>query len=102
MAAIFSKMDLFDRCGNLAVSRPVAAMFVDLTIAAAVVTIVGFVFHLVQKTLTAVIALERDLNRLSSNLQKLAIRLSNVERYLERKADYISSALDTGITEDRF
>jgi hypothetical protein len=77
-------------------------MFIDLAVLVAIVTILGFVFHLIQKTLAAVLAVERDLNRLGSNLQKLAIRLSNVERYLERKTEFIGSALDTGITEDRF
>jgi hypothetical protein len=77
-------------------------MLIDLAALAAVVSVLGFCFHLVQKTLAAVIAVERDLNRLGANLQKLAIRLSNVERYLERKTEFIGSALDTGITDDRF
>jgi hypothetical protein len=77
-------------------------MVIDLAIVGAIVTVLGFAFHLVQRTLSAVLAVERDLSRLSSNLQKLAIRLSNVERYLERKTEFIGSALDTGITEERF
>jgi hypothetical protein len=77
-------------------------MILDLAAIAAACTVLGFCFHLIQKTLTAVITVERDLNRLSGNLQKIAVRLSNVERYLERKTEFIGSALDTGITEDRF
>jgi len=81
-------------------------MFIDLAIAAATVTIagvvVGFITQVVQKTLAAVLTLERDLNRISSNLQKLAIRLSHIERYMERNTDFIGTALETGITEDRY
>jgi hypothetical protein len=77
-------------------------MFVDIAVIGGCVTVLAFSFHLIQKTISAVIALERDLNRISTNLQKVAIRLSNVERYLERKTEFIGSALDTGITEDRF
>lgn len=77
-------------------------MFIDIALIGGSVTILAFSFHLIQKALSAVIALERDLNRISANLQKVAIRLSNVERYLERKTEFIGSALDTGITEERF
>jgi hypothetical protein len=77
-------------------------MVIDFAVLGAIVSVVGLSFHLIQKSLNAILAIERDLNRLSANLQKVAIRLSNVEKYLERKTEFIGSALDTGITEDRF
>lgn len=76
-------------------------MVIDLAVLGAIVSVLGFAFHLMQKTLSAVIAIERDLNRLSGNLQKVAIRLSQVEKYLERKTEFIGGALETGITEER-
>ena len=77
-------------------------MVIDLAVLGAIVSVVGLSFHLIQKVLNAILAVQRDLNRQSGNLQKVAIRLSNVEKYLERKTEYIGSALETGLTEDRF
>jgi hypothetical protein len=77
-------------------------MVVDLAVLGAIVAVLGLAITLIQKSLAAILAIERDLNRLSGNLQKIAIRLSNVEKYLERKTEFIGSALDTGLTEDRF
>lgn len=81
-------------------------MFIDLAVIASVVAIsvplIGFMIQAMQKTLQAVLTLERDLSRMNSNIQKLAIRLSNVERFLEKRDDFIGAALETGLTEDRF
>jgi hypothetical protein len=73
---------------------------IDLALIGAAVSVGWVAFRVVQQAVGAVLDLQRDMIRMNNNIQKLAIRVNSVERWLEKNGDFIPSSLDTGLPSD--
>jgi len=73
---------------------------IELAVLLAALSILALVFNAFRQILNVAIALERDFSKITLNLQRIAIRLTNVERYLERRTEFTGAGLDTGLDDE--
>jgi len=71
----------------------------ELAILLTILTIIGVVYQGIREVLMAILSIQQSQSRTNLNQQRIAIRLTNVERYLETRTEFIGSGLDTGLDE---
>lgn len=72
---------------------------IDIAVVTGSLAILAMAIGVIRQVLNAMLELERNLSRLRSLLQQLAIRISGLERYLERNTDFLSVTGDTGLPD---
>lgn len=76
-----------------------STLSVELAIALTILSIIAILYRGVREVLTAVLSVQHAQNRTNLNQQRIAIRLTNVERYLETRTEFIGSGLETGLDD---